>query len=189
MKLKFAVLKNLFSVFRAAFFRVKFNHSGSGYAFIGDSITEGWRFPQVNLGKHGQTTAQISERLPSALFAHDYKTVVILGGTNDVLLNIPANETIRNLDAMVNLALAHGAEPILCEIPPILRRDHKGQSYNPAVRELNRKIKELAATRHLKLTGYYDAMVGHEDFYSDGVHLKRLGYLMMEYEWLKIASS
>ncbi len=57
-------------------------------AFLGDSITQGWAYPSVNLGIFGNTTGQMAARFPSQILGHHYKQVVILGGTNDVLLGI-----------------------------------------------------------------------------------------------------
>jgi len=37
----------------------KYNRASSDIAFMGDSLTEGWSFPRVNLGKHGQTTGEM----------------------------------------------------------------------------------------------------------------------------------
>ena len=148
---------------------------------MGDSITEGWSFPRVNYGVHGNTTEQMLARFPQQILNHPYKTVHILGGTNDVLLHVPPDATIHNLDAMIQLARSHQIEPILGEIPPILLENG---AYSAAVLDLNRRILDLAVMRHVAVVDYYDAVAGHPGFQSDGVHFKRRGYVVMERELL-----
>jgi lysophospholipase L1-like esterase len=146
-------------------------------AFMGDSLTEGWTLPRVNLGIYGQTTAQMLARFPEQVPGHGYGTVFILGGTNDVLLHIDPQITVANLGRMADLAESAHIEPVLAEIPPIYRG---GGVYSPAVDTLNQRIIELADARHLKLVNYYGSLVGHPDFESDGVHMKGRGYWMMD---------
>src|ERR1700678_3493487 len=88
-------------------------------AFLGDSITQGWYYPRANFGVFGNTSAQMLARFPSSIPGHHYKQVVILGGTNDVLLGVDPSVTIRNLAELGRETTQAGAEPVLCEIPPI----------------------------------------------------------------------
>jgi acyl-CoA thioesterase I len=157
-------------------------HSGPRVAFLGDSITEGWSYPTVNYGKHGDTTAQMLTRFPRLIPGHGYATVVILGGTNDVLLKIDPNTTIANLEQLAQLTVQEHAEPILCEIPPIFHSFvlTDTRDYGPQVVDLNRRIAALAAAHHWKLTDYFTPLANHPRYSSDGVHMKRRGYLVME---------
>lgn len=157
------------------------NKASSQVAFMGDSITEGWSFPRVNYGVHGNTTTQMLARFPQQILSHPYKTVHILGGTNDVLLHIPPETTIQNLDAMIQMARSHQIEPLLGEIPPITLNNG---AYSAAVLDLNKRIRDLAAERHVALVDYYDAVAGHPGYQSDGVHFKRRGYIVMESQLL-----
>jgi len=151
-------------------------------AFLGDSLTEGWSYPSVNFGVHGNTTGQMLARFPRIIADRHYKTVVILGGTNDILLNVNSDETIRHLEQLGEEAIQKQSEPILCEIPPIFRglRADDTRDYKPAVVGLNRRIARLAAVHHWRLVDYYTPLVDHPAFSSDGVHMKRRGYLVME---------
>jgi lysophospholipase L1-like esterase len=153
------------------------NKASSQIAFMGDSITQGWHFPRVNYGVHGNTTAQMLARFPHQVLGHSYRTVYILGGTNDILLGLSPDSTISNLDAMAHLAASHGITPILGEIPPMFIDNGIHQA---SVQELNRRIVALARERNLKLVDYYDALAGHTYFESDGIHMRRLGYVAME---------
>lgn len=159
------------------------NQASPRVAFMGDSLTEGWSFPRVNLGKHGQTTAEMLARFPDQVPGKGYKEVVILGGTNDTLLGLDPEVTIKNLSAMADLATAAHIEPILAQIPPIYRND---RDYPPKVRTLNSKIVKLAADKHLRLVDYYHPLDGHPEEYSDGVHLRRVAYWKMEYALAKV---
>ena len=145
-------------------------------AFMGDSLTQGWSVPRENFGVHGQTTGQMLERFGRQVPGHG--VVVILGGTNDTLLGLGQAETLGNLAKMVDLARAEGAEPVLGEVPPIYRG---GGVWMPAVRSLDAGIVRLGAAKGVKVVDYFGALDGEEKAYSDGVHLKRRGYLRMEW--------
>jgi lysophospholipase L1-like esterase len=154
------------------------NRASPRVAFMGDSITQGWAFPRANFGIFGQTTAQMLARFPNQIPNRDFRAVVILGGTNDTLLGIDPAVTVANLGRMVDLARAAGVEPVLAEIPPIYRQ---GGRFLPAAQRLNTAILALATARHVKLVDYYDALLNHPACFSDGTHLKRRGYLRMEF--------
>lgn len=154
------------------------NHAPRTDAFMGDSLTWWWRYPRVNYGVRGETTEQMLARFQSQIPGHGYRRVYILGGTNDVLLNVDPYTTINNLNVMAQLAQDDGAEPILAEIPPIYAQNGTLQ---PQVQQLNHLILTLAEIRHLKLVDYYDALNGHPEGYSDGIHMKRRNYLRMEW--------
>lgn len=151
-------------------------------AFLGDSITKAWDYPRINYGVFGNTTSQMLARFPQTIPGHGYHQVVILGGTNDILLNVSPEETIHNLEILGEETVKQHAEPVLCEIPPIFHsyKSNDRKNYRPAVVELNRRITILAAVHHWKLVDYYSPLVNHPTFSADGVHLKRRGYWVME---------
>jgi lysophospholipase L1-like esterase len=161
-------------------------HAGPNIAFLGDSITESWRYPVVDFGVHGNTTAQMLNRFDRLVPGHGYTTVVILGGTNDVLLGIEPRTTIQNLEQIGERTAEQHAEPILCEIPPIFHSYNHADSkdYTPQVLDLNGRIIQLAAAHRWKLVDYYAPLANHPSYSSDGVHMKRRGYLVMEWALL-----
>jgi lysophospholipase L1-like esterase len=162
-------------------------HADPHVAFLGDSITARWHYPVANYGIVGDTTAQMLARFPRLIPGHGFTKVVILGGTNDALLNIDPNVTIHNLEEIAADTVQQNAEPILCEIPPIFHSYNPADSrdYGPSVLNLNRRIVQLAASHHWKLVDYYDPIAGHPSFSADGVHMKRRGYLAMESSLLR----
>jgi lysophospholipase L1-like esterase len=156
-------------------------------AFLGDSITERWHYPRANFGVHGNTTAQMLARFPQFIPGHNYRAVVILGGTNDVLLKIDSDQTIHNLEILGQDTVDQHAEPILCEIPPIFHSFHPDDTtdYGPAVTALNQRIAQVADAHHWKLVDYYGPLANHPGASADGVHMKRRGYLLMEIALLR----
>ncbi len=156
-------------------------------AFLGDSITQGWAYPAANFGIFGNTTQQMLERDAAVLAGHGYAKVVILGGTNDVLLGIEPEMTVSNLEKIALAVQRSGAEPVLCEIPPIfhsLKLDDT-KDYSNDVLRLNEQIARLAAEHRWRLVDYYDPLRYHPHVSSDGVHMKRRGYLLMEIALLR----
>ena len=122
-------------------------------AFLGDSITQGWAYPAANFGIFGNTSQQMLERDAAVLAGHGYAKVVILGGTNDVLLGIEPAMTVSNLEKIALSVQRSGAEPVLCEIPPIfhsLKLDDD-KDYSNDVLRLNRQIVRLAAEHRWRL--------------------------------------
>jgi lysophospholipase L1-like esterase len=150
-------------------------------AFLGDSIIEAWWYPSANLGHHGDTTARMLTRFPLVVPGHGYTTVVLLGGSNDVLLGLDPDITIQNLEKLAQLTVQQNAEPVLCEVPPIFHAWWPGDTkdYKPQVLELNHRIAVLAASHHWKLIDFYTPLANHPNYSSDGVHLKRSGYAVM----------
>jgi lysophospholipase L1-like esterase len=156
-------------------------------AFLGDSITQGWAYPVANFGVMGNTTLQMLQRDSAVLSGHNYAKVVILGGTNDVLRGIEPQITVSNLEKIALAVQRSGAEPVLCEIPPIFHalNVNDTKDYSNDVRQLNRQIVHLAAEHRWRLVDYYDPLRRHPHASSDGVHMKRRGYLLMEIALLR----
>jgi lysophospholipase L1-like esterase len=156
-------------------------------AFLGDSITQGWAYPAANFGIFGNTTLQMLDREAAVLAGHGYAKVIILGGTNDVLLGIAPGITVSNLEKIALAVQRSGAEPVLCEIPPIFHglKVDDTKDYSDDVRQLNGEIVRLAAEHRWRVVDYYDALRYHPRASSDGVHMKRRGYLLMEIALLR----
>jgi lysophospholipase L1-like esterase len=156
-------------------------------AFLGDSITQGWAYPAANFGIFGNTTQQMLERDAAVLAGHGYGKVIILGGTNDLLLGIEPEITVSNLEKIALAVQRSGAEPVLCEIPPIFHslKVDDTKDYSNDVRRLNGQIARLAAEHRWRLVDYYDPLRYHPHVSSDGVHMKRRGYLLMEIALLR----
>jgi lysophospholipase L1-like esterase len=146
--------------------------------FMGDSITQFWPMPEHNQGISGQQTSQMLNRFGAEVLGHGYKRVVILGGTNDIIL--PPHDlsaVALNLDAMATMAQAAGIEVVLCKLLPIT---WDGNDLNSQVDAVNESIKELANKKGYLLVDYNTPMIGHPEYFRDGVHPKPIGYAVME---------
>ncbi|MCC7236126.1 MAG: SGNH/GDSL hydrolase family protein [Bryobacterales bacterium] len=165
--------------------------------FFGDSITDGWKLagtfpgkPYVNRGIGGQTTAQMLVRMMPDVIANKPAAFILLAGTNDIAQNAGPQtlEMIaQNIQAMSELARAHGVKVILCTLLPISDYTQRQQSKRrpPAdILALNRWIKEYAAQTGAIVADYYAATADGEGFlkdgYSgDGLHPDAKGYELM----------
>ena len=144
---------------------------------MGDSITALWFLPKSNLGISGNTTTQMLDRFSRDISTHEYKAVIILGGTNDVrILSRPIQEEVSiassNIEQMAALAEKQNLTVVLCGIPPI-----RGQ--NARVETLNTAIAGLAEKHQYKYVDYYTPMVGHPEYFRDGEHPNNQGYFVM----------
>lgn len=115
--------------------RRKFDHlpAGSPVLILGDSISAGygleprqswpallaertgWRV--INGGVSGDTTAQGRARLPSLLDRHHPAAVIIELGGNDMLRQVPREQTVANLEAIITEVKTARAQPILMAVP------------------------------------------------------------------------
>ena len=73
--------------------------------------------PVINAGVPGEVTAQGLARLPGLLERHRPALVILCHGGNDMLRRENAEAIYSNLEAMVDLVRAHGAEVLLVGVP------------------------------------------------------------------------
>lgn len=144
---------------------------------MGDSITQRWWLPSSNLGLSGDTTAGMLKRFPLEVLQHDYRAVVILGGTNDMRLTgasieEEAAKAMSNIAAMAAIADAAGITVVLCTIPPIQGEESRSEG-------LNAEITSFAESHHYKLVNYYTPMSGHPEYFVDYLHPNVEGYMVM----------
>jgi hypothetical protein len=147
--------------------------------FIGASIIQNWPLPTFNRGIAGQTTSQVLARFQSDVVGHGYTRVIILCGTNDVVQNPPnlVQEATENLKMMTQIASDAGIQVVLSELPPVVS---KGTDLNQTVQALNASIAQLAADHSYLVVDYFTPMVGHPEYFTDGVHPNSTGYAVME---------
>jgi len=165
--------------------------------FMGDSITIGWRLddsfpgkPYVNRGISGQTTPQMLVRMFPDVIDLKPAAVIILAGTNDIARNTgPETPTMieENLQAMTELAHAHGIKVILCSITPVADygqvKMSEGRPPSDIVK-LNAWIKSYAARAQAVYADYFSALVDSAGFLKpgisrDGLHPNAEGYKLM----------
>jgi lysophospholipase L1-like esterase len=134
--------------------------------------------PQHNDGIAGQTTSQVLARFSTTVLNHGYQRVIILCGTNDILQNTSnlTTELTANLQAMARIATNANIEVVLSELPPATSN---GVDLD-AVNAVNSAIIALAARDGYLLVDYNTPMVGHPEYFVDGVHPNAAGYAVME---------
>lgn len=177
--------------------------------FMGDSITAHWgesswqitgdplyTMPNADLlstlapdsldvGIPGQTTDEMLARFQTDVVAHNPKTVVIEGGTNDMYLEDSPNT--GSIVAMIIQAQAAGITVVLGLVPPTNNWGaihYSGATGNDAIIAWNMQLTGIAASYGVKVADYYTALTanGQEitaDFYVDGVHPIGAGYAAM----------
>jgi lysophospholipase L1-like esterase len=165
--------------------------------FLGDSITDTWRLtqyfpdkPYVNRGISGQTTPQMLVRMfPDD---NDIKpaAVIILAGTNDIARNTgPVTLTMieENIQAMTELAQAHGIKVILCSVTPV--SDYGRAKMTPGrppsdILKINTWMKAYAAKINATFADYFSELVDEKGFLKegismDGLHPNAMGFQLM----------
>jgi lysophospholipase L1-like esterase len=165
--------------------------------FLGDSITDGWKLaqsfpgkPYVNRGISGQTTAQMLVRLFPDVINLRPRALILLAGTNDIARNagMQTLEMIgQNVQAITELAQAHGIKVILCSVMPVSDYTARQQTERrpPAdILQLNAWLKEYAAKSGAVYADYFAATADasgrlKQEISQDGLHPNAQGYALM----------
>jgi acyl-CoA thioesterase-1 len=123
--------------------------------------------PVINAGVPGEVTAQGLSRLPGLLKRHRPGLVILCHGGNDMLRRESAEAIYSNLEAMVDLVRAHGAEVLLVGVPqPRLLFLRPAEIYD-----------RLANDRHLVyLRDALPQLESDAGMKSDPIHLNGEGY-------------
>jgi lysophospholipase L1-like esterase len=165
--------------------------------FMGDSITDGWKLdqsfpnkPYVNRGISGQTTPQMLVRMFPDVINLKPAAMIVLAGTNDIARNTGPT-TLKmiqdNVQAMTELAQAHGIKVILCSVTPIADygRAPQSQQRPPAdILKMNDWLKTYATKSGAIYADYFSALVDAKGFLKegismDGLHPNPMGYALM----------
>ena len=165
--------------------------------FMGDSITDGWRLeqqfpgkPYVNRGISGQTTPQMLVRMFPDVINLKPAAMIVLAGTNDIARNTGPT-TMKmvqdNIQAMTELAQAHGIKVILCSVTPIAdygRTPQSGQRPPVDILKINEWMKAYAAQSGAVYADYFSVLVDTKGFLkegisTDGLHPNAMGYALM----------
>ena len=107
---------------------------------MGDSLTEGYGIKPysdwpsllektmdlkfINSGISGDTTAGMLARFQHMVIDHKPDYVIIMGGVNDISIDIPENHIIGNILAMTRLARHHNIQSIIGIPPPFFLSNH-----------------------------------------------------------------
>ncbi|MHA1998425.1 MAG: SGNH/GDSL hydrolase family protein [Promethearchaeota archaeon] len=147
-----------------------------------------WRdvihFRIKNYGVVGDCTSDLKEKIsePNSFLEQisllDYTVLCI--GTNDVLLDVPLPELVKNIQEILLMMLETGTEPVLCTIIPLSQKE-----YSETVVDANSILTIFCAKHKIKVVDLNvlfndgnDRIDAYFDI-GDGVHLTRDGYLFM----------
>ncbi|TJY62365.1 arylesterase [Sinimarinibacterium sp. CAU 1509] len=121
----------------------------------------------INAGVPGETTGEGLDRLPQTLDETEPALVILCLGGNDMLRQQDRSAMARNLEAMVTMIRAHGAEVVLLAVPePKLLLRSSEPAYGELARRLHLPLQEDAIT----------AVLADRKLKSDPIHPNAAGY-------------
>ena len=167
--------------------------------FIGDSIVEYYPLQElfgtsktiVNRGIRGYQTRLLRENLDAHLYGGAVDKIVLLIGTNDIGKDVPLNDAINNLEAIIqSIARDYPLTEIkLLSILPVNEAEEYKQTVyirtNKKIQEWNQAYKELAsAYMQVEFVPVFDCLADQagqlkKDYTTDGLHLSVAGYQVL----------
>ena len=164
--------------------------------FIGDSIVEYYPLQElfgtsktiVNRGIRGYQTRLLRENLDAHLYGGAVDKIVLLIGTNDMGKDVPVNEALNNLEAIIqSIARDYPLTEIkLLSILPVNESEEYKQTVyirtNEKIKKWNQAYKELASAYiQVEFVPVFDSLIDQagqlkKDYTTDGLHLSVPGY-------------
>jgi lysophospholipase L1-like esterase len=173
-------------------------HSGKRprVVFIGDSITDFWRYGDpgffspdiIDRGISGQTTPQILLRFYADVVALRPRAVHILAGVNDLAGNTgPSTDEmiLNNIRAMIDIAKANNIKVVLASLLPAnVAPKQPGPPIGARLVAFNEKLRRLAGEQQVVYLDYHAKLLGPDEtmptaLTNDGLHPNRAGYAVM----------
>lgn len=154
-----------------------------GVLLAGDSITEGWRSQDIDLGvevsNHGvgwDTVTGLKARLPQML-RHSPDKIFILIGTNDIGYKRDVQAMARELTDVIETLKRERAETEIY-IQSVMPREQESLPYVNSINAAYRTAAERLNVNYIDLTPVFAASDGtlKAKLTYDGLHLNQKGY-------------
>ncbi|MED5220448.1 MAG: GDSL-type esterase/lipase family protein [Actinomycetota bacterium] len=154
--------------------------------FLGDSITSDgdWEATFSNLGARNRgigwdTTADVLERLDESLDGPP-ATVVLMIGTNDLIINVPHSQTVRNVAHILD-HIDEVAPDTRIIVQSVLPRTDR---YHSLVAPLNRALSRICDERELEFIDHTERFSGSDGLldpalHDDGLHPNGEGHQVL----------
>lgn len=158
---------------------------------FGDSLTYGYggnntnypqvlsdliKYPVLNYGVNGDTTAGGLNRLEEAIDKENPSLVILSLGGNDMLRSIPEDTIVKNLHSMIDILKAKNIKVILLAEPqPTIMHLFLGESltlHDAAFYQQIAKEKDVTIINNV-----YSSLLSSKENKSDLVHLNEKGYI------------
>ncbi len=161
--------------------------------FLGDSETEIYDlnkyyspYPVINSGVSGNTTRDILNEIHNRLYVHNPSKVILLIGTNDPFFGIGAEETITNINRIINEIKTNlpntkiyleSIYPCNNSNDPKVNHIMVGDRTNEYLSNLNDQIKDIEGVTYINV---YDHLILNGllnlNYTYDGLHLNSNGF-------------
>ena len=136
----------------------------------------------VNRGVGGEETVDGVGRLPSVLAVDQPSAVLIMEGTNDARKCWSADDAVRNLRSMVQIAKRANATPIVATVPPSFT---SRTCTHEIIAYVNDRIRGFAVAEGVVLAEVFHGMNNRALFGRDHVHPNERGYAVLAEIWFQ----
>jgi lysophospholipase L1-like esterase len=123
----------------------------------------------INAGIPGEVSSDGLKRLPGILDSYNPALVILCHGGNDFLRRLDQEDTIRNLNAMIGLIRARGADVILVGVPKLGFGLQVPKFYSAIAKEFT-----IPFESDILLD-----LLGDNSMKSDSIHPNATGYRLM----------
>lgn len=169
---------------------------------LGDSLTDGYGLPLsdrwsdlleaktkiavINKGISGDTTGGMLARIYQDVLAHKPSHVIIMGGTNDLSLNLPIPSILSNIHAMTRQARHYNIESII-GIPtpyyppqPTTKSEIfvEGDALSIQLQDFNKKLIQMCIEDNRPYIDF-SIHINKAHFIEDGLHPNEAGQKIM----------
>ncbi|OPJ63038.1 GDSL-type esterase/lipase family protein [Clostridium oryzae] len=183
---------------------------------IGDSLTFGYGVNSENCwvsllnnsidlkiknkGVNGNTTAAMLDRFYDDVILQKASHVIILGGTNDFILNLKEQYVLENIKLMCAEAIKNKITPILASPIPVERylaskcwsSTLNYFDINKHLYSLSQSLRQLSIDKNLIMADLFSSYVSfssNSSLYTDGIHPNELGHKLIKDTFLSCLKS